>query len=323
MAEYRIIKLSNLSPLHIGTGTENYYTSAANLQSDTVSSALAAVGIQSGIMKAEETLDFLNSFKISSAFPYCANNFFLPVSNGKIQLDNPDYEKKHRKELKKMKFLEAEDYFPDWAAGKKLKTKAVKDNNFASGAQTSVAQRVTIRDNRATPFFFEWNFFEHNCGLYFIIDCNKEKFDTVFERFEILGEFGIGTDKNIGGGKFSPIKGELELPDVKNPDATMVLSSYIPTKDEFNQLNLENSNYQLIKRGGFIAGSDNEDFRHLRKKPIYMFSAGSVFATTESLVGKIENLAPDKETLAPQFKDMHPVYRSGRALTLKIKMQQQ
>ncbi len=323
MAEYRIIKLNNLSPLHIGTGTENYYTSAANLQSDTVSSALAAVGIQSGIMKAEETLDFLNSFKISSAFPYCGNSFYLPISNGKIQLEDPDYEKKHRKELKETKYLDAEDFFPDWATGKKLKIKAVKENNSTRGSQLMVSQRVTIKDNLSTPFFFEWSFFKHNCGLYFIIDCNDETFESVFKRFEILGEFGIGTDKNIGGGKFTPIKEELELPDVKNPDATMVLSSYIPTKDEFNQLNLENSNYQLIKRGGFIAGSDSENFRHLRKKPIYMFSAGSVFATTESIVGKIENLAPNKESLAPQFKDMHPVYRSGRALTLKIKMQQQ
>ena len=321
MAEYKIIKLSNLSPLHIGTGTENYYTSAANLQSDTVSSALAAVGILSGIVKAEETaeetLDFLNSFKISSAFPYCGNEFYLPVSCGKILLDNPVYEKRHRKELKKLKFLEAEEYFPDWAAGKKMKEEALKENNSTSGSKSLVSQRVTIKENMATPFFFEWSFYKPNCGLYLIIDCNEETFKTVFERFEILGEFGIGTDKNIGGGKFTPLNEEIiELPDVKNPDATMVLSSYIPTEDEFSQLNLKDSNYQLIKRGGFIAGSDNEDFRHLRKKSIYMFSAGSVFKTTGDLNGKIVDLAPE-------YKDMHPVYRSGRALTLKIKMQQQ
>jgi CRISPR type III-A-associated RAMP protein Csm4 len=316
MAEYKIIKLSNISPLHIGTGTENYYTSATELQSDSVASALVAVGIQTGIIKSDESLDFLNSFKISSAFPYCGNNFYLPVSGGKIQLDNPDYEKKHRKELKDLKFLEVEDYFPDWAAGKKLKVKAVAENKATKGKQIAVSQRVTIRDNMATPFFFEWNFYNHNCGLYFIIDCEKTVFDKIFNLFKILGEFGIGTDKNVGGGKFVPIDSEIELPDVKNPDATMVLSSYIPMKDEMSKLNLNDSNYKLIKRGGFIAGSDNEDFRHLRKKPIYMFSAGSVFATTESIVGKTENLAP-------HFKEMHPVYRSGRVLTLKIKMQQQ
>ena len=152
--------------------------------------------------------------------------------------------------------------------------------------------------------------------MYFIIDCTEDKFQKVFKLFEILGEFGIGTDKNIGGGKFVPLTDKIELPDIKNPDATMVLSSYIPSEEEFNQLDLENSNYQLIKRSGFIAGSNNEDFRHLRKKPIYMFSSGSVFATTESIVGKIANLAPI-------YEYMHPVYRSGRALTLKIKMQQQ
>lgn len=318
MAEYKIIKLSNLSPLHIGTGTENYYTSAANLQSDTVSSALAAVGIQSGIMKEEETLDFLNSFKISSAFPYCGNEFYLPVSGGKILLDNPVYEKKHRKELKKLKFLEAEEYFPDWAAGKKMKTKALKENNSTSGSKSLVSQRVTIKENMATPFFFEWNYYYPNCGLYFILDCEDEIFDNIKKLFSILGEFGIGTDKNIGGGKFTVNEKNItiDLPEVPNPNATMVLSSYIPTEDEFSKLKLEYSNYQLVKRGGFIAGSNNEDFRHLRKKSIYMFSAGSVFKTTGDLNGKIVDLAPE-------YKDMHPVYRSGRALTLKIKMQQQ
>ena len=316
MAEFQIIRLKDLSPLHIGTGTENYYSSSGVLQSDTVSSALVAVGIQTGVLKESEITYFLNSFKISSAFPYCENEYYLPVSGGKIVLDDPKYEKKYRKELKDMKFLEAEENFPVWASGKKLKTKLVKDNNAQSGNKKHVAERVTIAENLSTPFFFEWSFYEKNCGLYFILDCDKDAFEKVFKLFNILGEFGIGTDKNIGGGNFEVEKGQIELPDVNNPDATMILSSYIPEEKEFGCLNLQSSNYQLIKRGGYIAGSDNETFRHLRKKPVYLFASGSVFNTTQTLEGKIVDLAP-------KYENMHPIYRSGRPLTLKIKLQQQ
>ena len=82
------------------------------------------------------------------------------------------------------------------------------------------------------------------------------------------------------------------------------------------ELDLQNSNYTLIQRGGFIAGSEKERFRHLRKKTIYMFTAGSIFNTTANIIGKVEN------KIAPDYPDTHSVYRSGHALTIKIKSQQ-
>ena len=74
MATYTIIKLKNLSPLHIGTGKENYDFSAAELQSDTLSAALAAIRAQKG--KTDDLAEFLDSFKLSSAFPFIDNHFF-------------------------------------------------------------------------------------------------------------------------------------------------------------------------------------------------------------------------------------------------------
>ena len=58
MAVYTIIKLKNLSPLHIGTGKENYDFSATELQSDTLSAALAAIRVQRG--KRDKLKDFWN-----------------------------------------------------------------------------------------------------------------------------------------------------------------------------------------------------------------------------------------------------------------------
>jgi CRISPR/Cas system CSM-associated protein Csm4 (group 5 of RAMP superfamily) len=48
MAHFSIIKLTNMSPLHIGSENDNYDSSSDSLQSDTISSAIAAIRAQNG-----------------------------------------------------------------------------------------------------------------------------------------------------------------------------------------------------------------------------------------------------------------------------------
>jgi len=48
MATYTIIKLKDMSPLHMGTGKENYDFSASQLHSDTLSAALVAMKVRHG-----------------------------------------------------------------------------------------------------------------------------------------------------------------------------------------------------------------------------------------------------------------------------------
>lgn len=321
MTEYKIIKLKNMSPLHIGTGKESYDFSSDELQSDRISAALSAVGIQSG--KITDAEKFLNSFTISSAFPYCDGDdsktkLFLPRPSGRLNVAE-ELETKHRKELKKMKFVPL-TIWNTIVSGKQL-----TQSDFASLADVDMSksqtnERVTISNGGSTPFFFEWNFFKSNAGLYFIVDINDSAtadFQLIKELFELLGENGLGTDKNVGGGKFEIEEASITLPDVKDADSTMLLSSYIPaTEAELKALNLEKSRYELINRDGYIAGSNRDEFRHLRKKSIYMFNTSSVFATTDTLKGKVVDLKP-------KYDNMHQVLRSGMPLTLKIKTQQQ
>ena len=319
MAEktFKIIRLENLSPLHIGTGTENYYVSSAYLHSDTIVSALTSVGIQTGKLQEKDIKNFINSFKISSAFPYIANTYYFPIPNGKKVLSSPDYWDKHRKELKKLIFVNG-DSFRNYVEGKPIKIKDIEKCKPFDGSKQYVSQRVSVNEeeNQAIPFFFEWNFYDDNCGLYFIFDCEDNVLNNkVKPLFDILGEFGLGSDRNIGGGKFTVCVKDIQLPEVTDFDQTMLLSSYIPTDTELKQLDLGNSNYTLIQRGGYVAGSETETFRHLRKNTIYMFASGSVFNTTADINGTIVDLKPD-------FPKMHSVYRSGRALTFKIKSQQ-
>lgn len=89
-------------------------------------------------------------------------------------------------------------------------------------------------------------------------DAKDELLDEIIQLFILLGETGLGTDKNIGGGKFSVETSTLSIESVRDANAMQLLSLYIPTKDETGFLNLSQSKYTLLLRGGYMAGSRRE-----------------------------------------------------------------
>ncbi len=325
MATYTIVKLKNITPLHIGTGKENYDFSAEELQSDTISAALAAIRAQQG--KSDDIEKFLNSFVISSAFPYFANHYFLPKIQGRININidvEGSNEEVNRKELKGIKYIEV----PIWEQlitnqqvfvvsnqiQKNYLLAATSDFNQPSKSQ--VIQRVTIPrgdGQDAEPFYFDWTYFNKEGGLYFFVDAKQEVIEEIVELSKLLGEAGLGTDRNVGGGKFEVDVETIEIRDSPESNANMLLSLYVPTKVEIKRINLTHSRYQLVLRGGYMAGSTEDDFKHLRKKSIYMFGVGSVFPTKELLQGKVVDLTPNWND-----KRMHPVYRSGKPFYLPV-----
>ena len=104
MSKYRVIKLTNLSPLHIGTGRENYDFSSSSLSSDAISAALAS--IRASLGRDSDINSFLSSFTISSAFPFVGSQYFLPNLQRKINVSTAD-EEIYRKRLKKVKYIES------------------------------------------------------------------------------------------------------------------------------------------------------------------------------------------------------------------------
>lgn len=327
MALLTRIKLKNMSPLHIGAGRDSYDMASPVLSSDVLSSALASVRVMMG--KKDGIDEFLRMFTVSSAFPYDNENYFLPRPNGRLNIRVKNLqESEYRKNLKKLRYIsepiwkqlakgEMVEIDQDQLHGEFLIAKPVK--NYATPMKRISNQRVSVPrvDNKnATPFMFEWTFFrqgETESGLYCLLDCEETVKGEIVALFKTLGSLGIGSDKTIGGGHFDIEVDEMETPQFEG-DAMMLLSTYIPLEDEIEELNLSASNYTLIKRGGFIAGSSKDAFKHLRKKTIYMFDTGSVFLTDKAIKGTIVDLSPEWK------EDIHPVYRSGRPLYIKIKM---
>lgn len=326
MATYTVVKMKEMTPLHIGTGKENYDFSSSTLHSDTISSALAAIRVKCGNEKDIEA--FMNSFCISSAFPYIGDSFFLPRPQGELKIkiaDCPEYTS--RKKLKAIKFIE----LSLWKEIIQGKTISIENNQLKDGFlmpkngvfeqpyKSQINQRVAVpRDEygNTNPFFFDWTYFNQNAGLYCLIKADSTIREELLNLFVFLGEAGIGTDKNIGGGKFSVGVDEITLPDFDS-GVSMLLSLYIPTENEISSvIDLEASRYELLLRGGYMAGSSVNDFGHLHKKSIYMFNAGSLIVHSASLKGKIVDLQP----LDYHDTRMHPVYRSGIPFVVTVKL---
>ena len=110
----------------------------------------------------------------------------------------------------------------------------VSNESFKKPYKSIIHQRVAVPrvdEQDAEPFFFDWTFFDKEAGLYCLTDAQGKLLDELIHLFEILGENGIGTDKNIGGGKFIVDKASISLPDEKS-DTYMLLSLYIPQEEE-------------------------------------------------------------------------------------------
>lgn len=326
MSTFNIIKLNFLSPIHLGIGRDYYDTSAVGLHSDTLSAALASMNVRT----QQDGLDveaFLNSFTLSSAFPFIGQTLFLPKISGKLNLIvRNKSEHEYRKKIKKVQYIEKSI----WEALANGETVTVDEDQikdkylvadpkeFVVPFKHQVSQRVGVpRDGRTNslPFYFDWTFFNSNCGLYCVTDADGENFDRLCELFTTLGELGIGSDKSVGGGQFKVMPEKITIKEPLDANKTMILSLYIPTEEEITDLSLKESKYSLLLRGGYMAGSSNENLRHLWKKSIYMFDVGSCFSTKSKIKGKVVDLTPENWN----GEKMHPVYRSGKAFTLKIK----
>lgn len=326
MKTYNVIRLRFLSPLHIGEGKENYDFSASELHSDTLTAALAAIKAEQGA-DADELSRFLFSFSLSSAFPFTGKTYYLPRLTGRMEVEECE-EEKLRKQLKKVRYVESRLWSQlveggkrkvceSWIHGAYLLPDDHDSTAFIEPFVNQVSQRVSVPRDYQTdpqPFYFEWRFFQPESGLYCITDATDTLFDELCQLFQLLGESGLGTDKNIGGGHFTVETDTILLPEVQDANATVLLSLYLPKENELAGIDLSTSRYSLVLRGGYMAGSSVQSVRHLWKKSVYMFTEGSVFPTIAPLEGCVVDVQPEWNQ-----PDMHPVYRSGRAFTLPIK----
>ena len=148
-------------------------------------------------------------------------------------------------------------------------------------------------------------------GLYFLVQFPK-KGDREQKEFEeilaLLGDTGLGGDKNSGNGLFEFSKEKscpIKTSYAEQPSFFCSLSLFCPNKTECQTMDwLEGGRYELKRRGGWIHNSS------LRRKSLFMFSEGSCFKKSKNggLEGEIANVTPEACNLG------HDVFRDGRGL---------
>lgn len=124
----------------------------------------------------------------------------------------------------------------------------------------------------------EETFFAVDSGIYNIyLRTNYFSSEELEKIFRYISMDGFGRDKSTGKGHFEfDVKEGIDLPEAEKPNAFMTLSSYVPSESDPVK-----GHYSLLhkygKLGGVYAKGVSEVEGNPFKKPLIMFSAGSVF----------------------------------------------
>lgn len=342
---FHYFKLRFHSALHLAKGKSDYDEGERTLHSDTLQAALFACALQLGASE-REAYAMMQNTRVSSAYPFFGDEFFFPKPYARIQPIAGESEDKQAKPLKKVKFL-GKSFFEDFCTGNSQKSIS-RSKHLLSGGQfvsdhpdlsaalqagrktlaaekvaiirSEVNQRVTIPPDYctdATPYYTDRMFFHEQAGLYFLAQFEGGKPQTLFEQaLCLLADNGIGTDRSVGNGSFECIeRGQLSLQLPDNANAQLNLSLYCPERTELTEALLDQSSYQIVKRGGYLASAEDVDNITLRKRSVYMFEEGSVFPET-NLTGKIVDLKPTITDV------QHEVWRDGRGFFIPVTMKQ-
>lgn len=328
---YTLIKLHFRAPLHISRGREQYESSEDILGSDALKSALFACGLQlfgAAEMGGEA---FFQSFRVSSAFPFCGEEYFFPKPMARLGLKpEKSQEAKAAKKIKKLSFL-GKRYFerclaaqeqevPDahWLQNGKFLSDILSEESKVM--QKEIQQRVAVpawgEEGNAMPYNLERIYFGPEAGLYFLTDAGPELRPRLEAMLRLLGDNGLGTDRSVGNGHFEHEwvdNFSLNLP--AQARHQLNLSLYLPTMEELQQTDLSDSAYLIKRRGGWLASAANPDQTGYRKQSVFMFTEGSVFPDAARR-GKVIDLMP--EMPGSMGKVEHPVWRDGQALFIPI-----
>ncbi len=172
--------------------------------------------------------------------------------------------------------------------------------------------------DRIQPYFVERVYLQPSVHFFFLVQTKDEKVKKIFdESFNVLSQQGIGSDKNVGNGKFSIVKCGEPLPmefqgifGLKNGGCIMNLSLYNPSEEEIDMV--RGGMYQLVKRGGWIT---TPPFHTLRKRSVIMIREGSCFKLNDKGLpeGRVLNISPSWNA------EIRPiVFRSGKSLFIRV-----
>lgn len=313
---YKALRFEFKTPVHFGNGslTDGEFT----LHADTIFSALCIEAVKDSVQALDELLDLFLSekLKISDAFPYVDDTPFVPKPFCYVERNEATGSSVQKKSFKKLKYVSANNLKSFFTSGynpqedleliKELGQFSLKTSAAINGEEETKPYNIgtytfssTAKDDK------------HSGGLYIIIGYEDEQdYYLLCDYLESLSYTGIGGRRSSGLGKFT-VK-NMKIPqsflDALNKPAkkSMLLSVSLPTEEEMESA-LQNAEYNLIKRSGFVSSYSYSDSFE-RKKDLFVFNSGSCF--TNRFSGKIYDVSREGKN--------HPVYKYAIPMWLGV-----
>lgn len=331
--ELAAYKLYFEGPLHISDARSDYGKSESMLHSDTLYAALLAV---QGQLSDNVNADL--GCTISSLFPFTLTSegdsvYFFPKPLVQLQT----YLEKEYEDIKKLKRVEWLDktYFeemligtfsspinPQTIQGSFLTSEKIDKEFMFSQVVPRVAVPRSSDENEGETniFYIDRTYFKEGSGFYFLASGDTAELEKLLN---VLQHEGLGTDRNVGFGHFHYERiDDFQLSVPTESIYALSLSLFNPENEDLIQefTSGEYASWEILKRGGWMTSSGNVG---VRKKSVYMFREGSIFSHPISKITELGQVNIDlKPDTAEGFTPPeHPVWRSGRALFLPIKMQ--
>ena len=343
MGTYRVYHLTFKTQLHLGrpsgpaqAGNLGLEKTETYIPADTLFSALCQTWVM--FYGAESLTSFLSGyssgpptlpFTLTSAFPFAqdVHLFPKPLLNFLAKPDNKADDK--TKKSKRVQFI-SESVFQDvisgnppefnekelingekvWMSPEERERLGISDEGFDIW-KTDTRPRVTIgsQNSGSEIWHVQTVQFNRNCGLWFAAAFDSEETQQKVEALlRVLGDNGIGGERNAGYGLFDFEEVTFEVPSLEEADRFVTLSPICPNSAEQLAELLEGEvAYSLNLLSGWVSTAGSA----ARRKHVNMFAEGSVLHTSGTHIGRLVDLSPDDWE--------HPVYRYGYAWPVGMK----
>lgn len=322
-----VYKLTFKSALHVDSrGTGEPEIVEEFIRSDTLSAALCMAW---QTLHADCGDDFFANppFQVSSAFPYIHQCFLLPAPQWRFWKDGAGSQEKSQKRVQWIDSSILHQIIsgqpPEWQTVKLLQGGVIAVGRASERVEeqwdglipwlVSERQRVAVDrlgiQQEGGLFFFGLQCFSPGCGLYFLAEVGPENQARFEAALALLGDTGIGADRNAGLGHFQFSRShDFPWEHLRAPQAKgwLLLSLCNPGPgDDLDRL-LATSAYGLTTRSGWISGTT------VGKPPVKAFVEGSYFSARPA--GRIVTFFAENQRRRLGLS--HSPVRDLRALTI-------
>ncbi|NDO45313.1 type III-A CRISPR-associated RAMP protein Csm4 [Clostridium sp. MD294] len=308
--DYFVYKMYFKTPIHVGNGT--LANSENIIMADTIFSALCCeAGNQKNI---NSIVDMAKNrkFIISDAMPFVEDELYIPKPMAMIKTESEGNSilKKAFKKLKYIPVSNINTYMEGNINPLEQNQKMKLLGKSGIRTMSSSVNEEKIKTGDMLPFQVGIYNFSEKSGLYFFAGFESDNEKQFFEKlFLSVSYSGIGGKRSSGFGKFDFIVEDIPQ-NIKEcigvcKKQFITLSVSMAQQNELEKA-LENANYLLVKRSGFIFSETYAETMR-KKKDFYCFKSGSYF--TNAFQGDVFDVSGS---------GTHKVYRYAIPLFMEV-----